>query len=269
MTSPRITSMFSPPACISVLSWSKRCPVSAAPSRKVTLYLPSFCSLNLWTSLPAVSVSSGAEVKTSSIGPPPCCCPPPHPAVPSNAAPASPVPPTLRKSRRESLLDPVFVTFMRSSFSLSEQPLVVWVVLDLPLPHRPGHDVQVVEVVAGGRGDRVVALRDQHHVPVIKGECLVERAVLGVDPLQREALLRADPVVVSLLQVCLVRAIIPIVLVRRVAGVVAVRGKDLHDEQPLGRAILHQDRVYTPLHVPLAPDLHLDVLGFYQQRLRP
>ena len=80
-----------PPACSSVLSWSKRCPVSALPSRKMTLYSPLCCSLNFWTSLPAVSVSSGAEVKTSSIGPPACCCPPPHPAAPSNAAPASEV----------------------------------------------------------------------------------------------------------------------------------------------------------------------------------
>jgi hypothetical protein len=59
--------MFFPPACISVLSWSKRCPVSAAPSRKTILYSP---SLNLSTSFPAVPVSSGAAVKTSSA--PPC-----------------------------------------------------------------------------------------------------------------------------------------------------------------------------------------------------
>ena len=40
-----------------------------------------------------------------------------------------------------------------------EEPLVVGVVLELPFADRAGHDVQVVEVVAGGCRDRVVALR--------------------------------------------------------------------------------------------------------------
>src|SRR3712207_1212167 len=42
--------------------------------------------------------------------PPPCCPPPcwktPHPAVPSRAAPARPVPPTFRKSRRDIRIAP-------------------------------------------------------------------------------------------------------------------------------------------------------------------
>jgi hypothetical protein len=101
MTSPRITSMFFPPACISVLSWSKRCPVSAAPSRKTILYSPSLLSLNLSTSFPAVPVSSGAAVKTSSAPP---CRPPPQPAGPSRAAPANPAPPTFKKLRRDRVL---------------------------------------------------------------------------------------------------------------------------------------------------------------------
>src|SRR5215212_153084 len=101
MTSPRITSMFFPPACISVRSWSKRCPVSAAPSRKTILSFPWLLSLNLSTSFRAVPVSSGDAVKTSS--PPPCC--PPQPAGPSRAAPANPAPPIFKKLLRDRVLE--------------------------------------------------------------------------------------------------------------------------------------------------------------------
>src|ERR687893_694128 len=124
MTSPRMTSRSVPPACISVLSLSKRCPVSALPGRKMTLYLPLFSLLNLLTSVSVVPVSSGAEVKYILAAPPPPCSPPPQPAAPSRAAPASPVPPTLRKSRRDNPLG--LPCFIRVSLRpLPEQPLVV------------------------------------------------------------------------------------------------------------------------------------------------
>src|SRR3712207_2682921 len=136
MTSPRIMSRSPPPACIWVLTWSKRCPVSELPSRKTTLYLPLFWSLNFWTRFWVVSVSSGAEVKTNSVAPP-CCPPPPQPAAPSRVAPASPAPPTFRKSLRESLLARSLDPSTRVSFlQLTEQPLVVGVVLDLPLDRK-------------------------------------------------------------------------------------------------------------------------------------
>ena len=48
---------------------------------------------------------------------------------------------------------------------------------DPPLAGRAGHDVQVVQVVAGAGGDRVVAARDEDDVAVAGCECLVERAV--------------------------------------------------------------------------------------------
>ena len=57
---------------------------------------------------------------------------------------------------------------------------------------RPGHDVEVVELVAVGRAAGVVALGHQRHVVVLDRHRLVERAVLGVDPLDGEALRRGS-----------------------------------------------------------------------------
>ena len=143
---------------------------------------------------------------------------------------------------------------------------MVGVVLDLPLARGAGHDVEVVEVVARRRGDHVVALGDEHHVPVAEGQRLVEGTVLGVDPLDGEALHGLDPMVVGPLQVGLTRAVVLVVLVQRVARPVAAGRDDLDHQQPFGRAVLHQDRAYAPLHVPGAAHLHLHVLGPYQQR---
>src|ERR687896_1904249 len=101
MTSPRITSSSSPPACSWVLSLFRRSPVSELPSRKMTLYLPLYFSLNWLMSLDVVPVVSAGAVKYSLVAPP-LCPSPPQPAAPRSAAPASPAPPTLRKSLRES-----------------------------------------------------------------------------------------------------------------------------------------------------------------------
>src|SRR5918994_6118714 len=152
--------------------------------------------------------------------------------------------------------------------SLAEQPLVVGVVLDLPLAYRSCHDVEVVQVVAWRRRDHVVTLRHEHHIAVMERQGLVERAVFGIDSLQREAFVWTDLMVVRLLQVSLVRWVIPVVFVRRVARPVAVRGQDLAHKKPLRRSVLHQDRTYLPLHVASAAYLDLDILGPDQHRIR-
>src|SRR5215210_5621945 len=46
--------------------------------------------------------------------------------------------------------------------SLSEQPLVVWIVPDFPLAYRSSHNVEVVEVVARRRRDGVIAAGHEH-----------------------------------------------------------------------------------------------------------
>ena len=75
-----------------------------------------------------------------------------------------------------------------------------------------------------------------------------------------------DLVVVRLLQVALVRQIILIMFVRRVARPVPVPGQNF-DEQPLGLALEHKDRVDAPLGDPRSAHLHLYLFGTYQERL--
>src|SRR5215218_6314433 len=153
--------------------------------------------------------------------------------------------------------------------SLAEQPLVVGMVLYPPLAHGSCHDVEIVEVVARGRRDHVVTLRHEHYVTVVERKRLVERAVFGVDPLQSEAFVGSDLMVVSLFQVPLARGVIPVVFVRRVARPVAVWGQDLDHQEPLRFAILHQDRTYFPLHAARAAYLHIDVPGPDAHRVDP
>ena len=98
---------------------------------------------------------------------------------------------------------------------------------------------------------------------------LIEGALLIVDPLHGETLLRLYPVVVGLLQVGFVRAVVPIMLVRRVAGPVASRGDDLDDEQSLCGLALHEDIPDLPLVGPRPARAHLDVLRLEKARLYP
>src|SRR5215208_5449789 len=136
-----------------------------------------------------------------------------------------------------------------------------------PLTNGSCHDVEVVEVVARRRRDYVVTLRYEHGIAIVERKRLVELAVLGVDPLQREALVGFDLVVVGLLEVPLARRVICVVFVGRVARPVAVRGQNLDHQEPLCPSVLHEDRTYLPLHVARATNLHLDVLGSYHHRV--
>src|SRR5215213_5013262 len=142
-------------------------------------------------------------------------------------------------------------------------------VLYPPLAYWSCHDVEVVEVIAWRRRDHVVTLRHEYNITVVDRKGLVERAVFGIDPLQREAFVWTDLMVVGLLQVPLARGVIVVVFVRWVARPVAVRGQDLDDQEPLRPAVLHQDRTYLPLHVARAAYLHVDVLGHNTTRVDP
>src|SRR3546814_11186158 len=74
-----------------------------------------------------------------------------------------------------------------------------------PLALRTGHDVQIVEVVAVRRADRMIAARHHHAIAVLHRHGLVDAAVVGIDALKGEALARVEPVVVGLLERGLLR----------------------------------------------------------------
>src|SRR5579872_1128889 len=79
-----------------------------------------------------------------------------------------------------------------------ELPSVVGVGCGQPPASRAGHHVQVVQVVAGAGGHRVVAARHEHDIPIAHLDRLVERTVVRVDELYGETVGARQPVVVGL-----------------------------------------------------------------------
>ena len=75
-------------------------------------------------------------------------------------------------------------------FIACQHPFVRRIVLEMPFAPRPRHHVQVIRFVAVGHDDRMVAARHHHDVVILDGQRFVERAVVGVDALEREALRR-------------------------------------------------------------------------------
>ncbi len=115
--------------------------------------------------------------------------------------------------------------------------------VEAPDALRPGHDVQVVQLVAMRGAAGMIASGHEHDVAVLHGHALVERAVVGIDALEGKALRRIEPVVVGFLQLGLVRQIVGVVLMARVGGP-AARGRDhLDHEQRMGGRGLGQDVV--------------------------
>src|SRR5690606_36772095 len=110
---------------------------------------------------------------------------------------------------------------------VTAHPREVGLVASLPGGMLAGQEVQVVAVVAGRHGDRVVAAPDQHRVAVTHDDHVVELPGVVVKALQREAALWRDPVVVDLVQVHLHTRDVLVVPVRRVARPVARRRVDL------------------------------------------
>src|ERR1017187_863527 len=99
---------------------------------------------------------------------------------------------------------------------------------------RAGEGVQVVDVVAVGGGDGVVALWDQDEFAVAHGDGFVDAPVGRVDLLDGVAFGAIDAVIVNLFEVHLTGGIMDVVFVGRVTGPVAAGRVDLADEDAVG-----------------------------------
>src|SRR3546814_13903338 len=77
-----------------------------------------------------------------------------------------------------------------------------------------GHHVQIIEIIAMRRCDRVIAARHHHHLAVADGDRLVEIARVGLDALEGEPLWGTEPAVIGLLERGFLPRHIPVVLVR-------------------------------------------------------
>ena len=74
---------------------------------------------------------------------------------------------------------------------VAEHPFAAW----------PGHDVEVVQVIAMGGGHGMIAARHHDDVAVVNGDGFVNGPIIGVDTLEGEALRRVYAVVVGFLKV--------------------------------------------------------------------
>jgi hypothetical protein len=62
------------------------------------------------------------------------------------------------------------------------------IIVDHPCSMRTGHDVQVVEIVAVGGTNRVVAARHHYNVAILYAQRFVEIAQPGIDALEPKTL---------------------------------------------------------------------------------
>ena len=104
-----------------------------------------------------------------------------------------------------------------------------------------GHDVEIIQIIAMNGGARVVAIGYQRDIAV--GDChrLVKAAIVGIDPLEGEALRRIEPVVINLFQLRFMRQIVGVVFVRGIGRGAAARRDDFHDKQAVGRFVFGKD----------------------------
>src|SRR5205807_9191676 len=139
---------------------------------------------------------------------------------------------------------------------------------DLPAPHRPRHDVQVIELEAVRSADRVVAAWHQNDVAILDAEGLVQRPIVRVDALESEARRGRKAVIVDLLELGL-PDLLAVVLVRRVARPVASRCEHLDDQESLGRRARRQYVANVAGVGARAPHLIADILRADQPRRCP
>src|SRR5690606_7055674 len=145
-----------------------------------------------------------------------------------------------------------------------DDPLVRRIVREQPLALRTGHDIQVVQLVAVRRSDRMVATRHEHDVAILHRQGFIQRAIVGIDALESEALRRIQAMVVSLLE----RSFLPghrrVVLVRRIARPVTGRRDHLDDEKTFGGLRVRKDVAHEARVAAFAAHLVAHLRGFDQ-----
>ncbi len=106
----------------------------------------------------------------------------------------------------------------------------------------------------------MVALRHHDHITVVDRHALIQRSVVGVNPLHAEPLPGVEAMVVGLLQIRLLRRVIRVVLVARVRAGAAFIGPHLHHQQTVGGLIFWQNIVHIALVMAFAPRFSVDIL---------
>src|SRR5438128_11716672 len=84
--------------------------------------------------------------------------------------------------------------------SSAKHPLVHRIVLEVPFAFGSRHHIQIIRVVTIGDDHGMIAPRNEHDVVVFDRERLVQRSIVGIDPLERESLRWGEAMVVRLLE---------------------------------------------------------------------
>src|SRR5450830_1218900 len=148
-----------------------------------------------------------------------------------------------------------------------QQPAVLRVVMKMPGALGAGHHVEVIGLVAIRHADRVVTLGHHHQVAVFHRHRLVDAAVVGVHPLEHETLRRVDLVVIGFFEKALVRQVVGVVLVRRVARRVPGRRAHFHHQQGMGGLAVGQDVAHVAGVGAFAAHAAFALFGADQARL--
>src|SRR5208337_1319856 len=113
--------------------------------------------------------------------------------------------------------------------------------------------VQVVHLEPIRRAAWVVTPRHKHDVAVPHRHRLIERSVVGVDPLDAETVTWIQPVIVSLLQVSDPGEIVLVVPVARIGGPVAARREHLRHEKAVAKVLVFHGYVVDVTRVEPLP----------------
>src|SRR5690349_7735992 len=144
---------------------------------------------------------------------------------------------------------------------LPYDPVVSGIVTEDPVTIRPCHHVEIIAVISMRGANRMIASGDHDDVTVLDGDGLVDRSIVGIDPLDRKALRRIEAVIIGFLQSGLFALGRRVVLVRRIAGPMAAGCDDFNDEQAFGRFRFGKDVPDEALVGALAPDLPAHPIG--------
>src|SRR5580704_2642814 len=126
-------------------------------------------------------------------------------------------------------------------FGCGYDPLVGWVVVEVPNAFRTCHDVEAVGFVSVRDNHGMVTPRHKDDIAVLDGHGLVKVTRVAVDAVEDKALRRIDAMIVGFLEQAFYGDIVDVVLVGRIARRVSAWSPDLDDQNGLGGLILGQD----------------------------
>ena len=109
-------------------------------------------------------------------------------------------------------------------------PLVGWVVVEVPNAFRACHDVEIVGFISVRDNHGMVTPRHEDDIAILDRHGLVKVTRIGVYAVEDKALRRIDAMIVGFLEQAFYGHIVGVVLVGRIARRVSAWSSDLDDQ---------------------------------------